>query len=130
MQTGLRPKPSPCFLTAAGETMKPGRSPRAASSGANGFFSSTTTVWGSGALTLATAGSSWLRWGDLVCGSRMRSRFHFTASALRSVPSWNFTPGWSWKVTRLPSGEICHARASSGTTLKLRSRPTSVLQIM
>ena len=110
--------------------MNPGRSASAASSGANGFFSSKTTVYGSVTVTAATAGSSWLRCGDLFSGSRMRSMFHLTTSALKSVPSWNFTPRWSWNVTRLPSGETCHARASSGTTLKLLSRPTSVLKTM
>ena len=54
--------------------------------------------------------------------------FHFTASALKSVPSWNFTPRCSWNVTRLPSWDTCHARASSGTTLKPRSRATRVLK--
>lgn len=108
--------------------MKPGRSARAARSGANGFFSSNTTVWGSTATTRSMAGSSWLRCGDFVFGSRIRSMFHLTTSAVRSVPSWNFTPRWSWKVIFRPSGETCQARASSGTTLKPESTATSVLK--
>ena len=50
--------------------------------------------------------------------------FHLTTSALKSVPSWNLTPRWSSNVICLPSGDICHDRASSGITLKLRSRAT------
>ena len=110
--------------------MNPGRSASAARSGANGFFSSNATVLGSTTVTAAIAGSSGARCGDLFWGSRMRSMFHFTASALKSVPSWNFTPRWSWNVTRLPSGDTCHARASSGTTLNPLSRATSVLKTM
>ena len=56
--------------------------------------------------------------------------FHFTASALKSVPSWNLTPRWSWNVTRLPSWDTVHDRASSGTTLNPWSSPTSVLNTM
>ena len=56
--------------------------------------------------------------------------FHLTTSAVKSLPSWNFTPRSSWNVTRLPSGETCQVRASSGTTLKALSRPTSVLKTM
>ncbi len=45
-----------------------------------------------------------------------RSKFAQTASALKSVPSWNFTPSRRVNVCDLPSGAVSHAVASSGST--------------
>src|SRR5918999_3311547 len=45
-----------------------------------------------------------------------RSKLAQTASALKSVPSWNLTPSRSVKVWDLPSGADSHAVASSGST--------------
>src|ERR1700682_4762463 len=46
----------------------------------------------------------------------LRSRFHFTASALKGVPSWNLTPCWSCQVTVRPSGETCSSLTNIGWT--------------
>src|SRR5215471_8757076 len=47
---------------------------------------------------------------------RWRSIENTTAAALNGVPSWKRTPWRRWKVYVLPSGEISHEVASSGTT--------------
>ena len=46
---------------------------------------------------------------------KMRSRFQITASALKSVPSWNFTPLRRWKIqVFLSSGDCSHFSARPG----------------
>ena len=45
-----------------------------------------------------------------------RSKFAQTASALKSVPSWNFTPSRRVNVCDLPSAAVSHSVASSGST--------------
>jgi hypothetical protein len=42
---------------------------------------------------------------------------NFTASALKGVPSWNFTSRRSLKVTLFPSRAVVHDSASHGTSL-------------
>jgi hypothetical protein len=44
-----------------------------------------------------------------------RSKFAQTASALKSVPSWNFTPSCRVNVHFLPSSDDSHSLASAGT---------------
>src|SRR5215470_13892292 len=69
--------------------------------------------------------------GGSNCGASLlkkRSRFHTTASALKSVPSWNFTPLRRWKIhTFLSSGACSHFSARCGTSLTgpvvVRSKP-------
>src|SRR5438477_4296255 len=46
----------------------------------------------------------------------MRSKVNATASAFMGEPSWNFTPDFRWKVYSLPSAEMSHFSASSGST--------------
>ena len=49
---------------------------------------------------------------------KMRSRFQITASALKSVPSWNFTPLRRWKIQIfLSAGSCSHFSARPGTSL-------------
>ena len=86
----MRVKSSPPFLTASGETIMPARSTNVARKGAEGPLSVTFTVAGSTTSTAVTSLSSALRGDEAVF--RPRSRLNFTASALTSVPSWNFTP--------------------------------------
>ena len=45
-----------------------------------------------------------------------RSKLAQTASALKSVPSWNLTPSRRVNVWDLPSGADSHSVASSGST--------------
>src|SRR6185437_16596787 len=47
---------------------------------------------------------------------RARSKLKTTASELKSVPSWNFTPSRSLKVHCFLSGETCHDTARLGRT--------------
>ncbi len=44
-----------------------------------------------------------------------RSKFAQTAAALKSVPSWNFTPWRRLNVHTLPSGVDDHFSASAGS---------------
>ena len=45
-----------------------------------------------------------------------RSKLAQTASALNSVPSWNFTPSCRSKLKVLPSGEVSQDFASNGAS--------------
>src|ERR687894_1055546 len=56
--------------------------------------------------------SFWLRPVQL----NQRSKLAQTASALKSVPSWNLTPSRRVKVCDFPSGADSHSVASSGST--------------
>src|SRR5574337_2101397 len=53
--------------------------------------------------------------GTLTLPLIRRSRLKATASALNGVPSWNFTPGRRLKVSVMPSLEVLHEVASSGS---------------
>jgi hypothetical protein len=47
--------------------------------------------------------------------SAQRSKFHFTAAALKAVPSWNLIPSRRWKVAVRPSGATSHEVARAGS---------------
>jgi len=49
-----------------------------------------------------------------VLGSAMVSKVNFTASALKGVPSWNFTSSRSFSVTDLLSGATVQDLARPG----------------
>ena len=55
-----------------------------------------------------------MAYSDFVAGSTMRSKLTLTASALKSVPSWNVTPCRSLKVHIKPSRETDHSVARPG----------------
>ncbi len=115
---------SPASFAALGLTIMPARSASWASSGENGFFSSSRTVEASATSTLSTAPSSGLR--NEPCMVMCRSRLAFTASASMTSPSWNLTPGRSLIVTVLPSSEVSLDSASCGTMLSLSSMSNSL----
>ncbi len=69
---------------------------------------STTTI----SLTVAKSGVRGMT--TPLGGRTMRSYVAFTSSAVKSAPSWNFTPLRRWKVYFLPSGEISYFQARSG----------------
>jgi len=85
------------FSTAARETIMPARSVRTDRNGVKGALRTISTVSGSRTLTSLTGAIS-LRRGEATWGSRMRSKFQRTVSALKSLPSWNFTPGRNLKT--------------------------------
>jgi len=82
-------------------------------------------VYGSTTATFWTGRTS-LRRADGKLGSCIRSKLYFTASALNGVPSWNFTPCRSVRVTVLPSALIVQALASIGTIWRFSSVSTSL----
>ena len=45
----------------------------------------------------------------------MDSKVNLTSSEVSSFPSWNMTPGWSWKVNVSASGDTIQLRATPGT---------------
>ena len=51
-----------------------------------------------------------------------RTMFSLTALASSAVPSVNFSPGRSWKVTDLPFAAYFHELASPACTVPLGSR--------
>ena len=116
--TGLLPRSLPNFFAAVGEIMKPGRSPSRLSRPGERCFRLNATVAGSITSTDAMIGSSCWRCGEATSLSSRCSMFHFTASALKSVPSWNFTPLRSLKTMRLPSPSMFQLSASSGWSEK------------
>src|SRR2546422_3127739 len=62
-------------------------------------------------------------------GRAMRSQVALTSSAVKSPPSWNFTPFRRWKVYFFPSGAMSHFQARSGMMVCPRSEEhTSELQ--
>ena len=81
----------------------------------------TSTVMASSFRHDATEGSrgrTWAAWRLSKCGAcgfSTLSKFQTTASASKSEPSWNLTPGRSLKVKTVPSGEIAKLSARSGT---------------
>ena len=54
----------------------------------------------------------------------MRCTENTTSSAVKGVPSWNFTPARSWK-RQLVGPVICQAVARPGSSLKASLRCTS-----
>ncbi len=98
----------------------PARSERAARRVASGSFSVSLTRSGSTTSTDLMLASS-LRRIDPVAGLRIRSKFHLTASAVRSLPSWNFTPFRSRKTYVTASG-CSQDSANSGVILRFASR--------
>ncbi len=101
----------------------PARSDSCDSSEASGSDRFSTTVWSSGASTLATVASSLLR---LLSGSvRARSRLALTAAALMGVPSWKTASVRSLKVSVLLSGPTDHDCASWGTNFRSGVMSTS-----
>ena len=89
----------------------PARSVSVARSAASGRFRLSLTVYASTTSTVSMLATSPLRT-DL--GSVfMRLKLNFTASALKSVPSWNFTPRRSFRMRVFGSG-CCQDSASPG----------------
>src|SRR5215472_1266575 len=62
--------------------------------------------------------------------SRTLSKLAITASALKGVPSWNFTPDLSSKVNSVASELAVHLVARPGTWFSLSSKPMSVSYIV
>ena len=58
-------------------------------------------------------------------GSSARFTLKTTSSAVKGVPSWNFTPGRSLKRQPLPPSSGVHESASRPSGLNCSSRPTS-----
>jgi hypothetical protein len=114
-----------CFSTAAFETIIPARSERTERNGAKGAVRRTSTACGSTTLTSLTGAIS-LRRGEAVAGSIIRSKFHFTISAVKSLPSWNLTPRRSLKTYVVPPSRTSHDSASCGTMPSFASMSTSL----
>src|ERR1051325_130497 len=57
--------------------------------------------------------------GEPILGSMMDSKVNLTSSEVSSFPSWNMTPGWSWKVNVSASGDTVQLRATPGTNSPL-----------
>src|SRR5690349_5798036 len=93
--------------------------------GANAFLSEIFTVRGSTTVTCSISSISGRR-GDALAGSRIQSKFFFTASASQGVPSWNFTLGRNLKTYVRLSG-VVHDSARSGTIFRLLSGTTRPL---
>src|SRR6266568_1852269 len=87
--TGPFPRLSPSFCTTAGESIIPERSVKVARSGENGFLSSKRTWEESTVTTDCTLDISLKRGDEGV--DNIRLMLNTTASALKGVPSWNFT---------------------------------------
>jgi hypothetical protein len=123
--TGFRAKSSLNFSTAVFDTIMPARSVNTLRNGVNGELSEISTVYGSTTFTSLTGAIS-LRRGEASAGSRMRSKFHFTISALKSEPSWNFTPRRSLKTYVRPPSLTSQEVASCGTIPNFASMSTSL----
>src|SRR5262249_50076177 len=95
--SGLLAMSALAFPMTAGESIMPERSVRVASNGANGFERLNWACEGSTATTDWTVDTSLLR-GE-AAAVRMRLMLATTASALKGVPSWNFTSVRSVKTS-------------------------------
>src|SRR5581483_6164445 len=96
---------SPTFSAQVGDIMAPTLSAsteRLTKRVGLGDFSLRRTVSGSTTSTASMAAVAILA--DDFGWVIIRFRFHLTASALKSVPSWNFTFGWSFKMIVWGSG--------------------------
>src|SRR5690242_16170310 len=107
---------SPTFSAQVGDIIAPTLSASAerfTNSVGLGLFSLNFTVSGSTTSTLSMVAVFPLAvdFGWVI----IRFRFHLTASALKSVPSWNLTPLGSLKITVFGSG-ISQDSASAGLT--------------
>src|SRR5215467_6695277 len=110
--TGPFPRLSPSFCATAGESIIPERSVKVARSGEKGFLSSKRTWEESTATTDCTFDNSLKRGDDGVVNIRLM--LNTTASALKGVPSWNFTSVRSVKTSSV--GEVFdYEEARSGT---------------
>ncbi len=100
----------------------PARSVSVASSAASGRLRFRRTVYGSTTSTVSMLAVSPLRtdFGSVF----IRLKLNRTTSALKSVPSWNFTPRRSLNTRVLGSG-CCHDSARPGLIPSLTSRVTS-----
>ncbi len=87
----------PHLASAAGEIIAAEAWPSALMKGPKGSLSVMRRVCGFTASTLATR-LNWLARSRRLAGSITRSRLALAAAALKSVPSWNFTPERSLKV--------------------------------
>ena len=98
-------------LAAFGEIIMPARSVNVASNDVSGCFRFTLSVSGSTASVEAMFATSPLRtdFGSLA----IRSKLIRAASALNSVPSWNFTPERSLRMSVFGSG-VCQDSARLG----------------
>ena len=120
---GLRVKSAPTASTTFRETIIPARSTSAPRSGANADLRLNFTVFGSTTVTVSTDERSPVR--SDPCVVLYRSMFHFTASASKLVPSWNFTSVRRVNVTVFPSLEVSHFSASQGMMFPFGSTRTS-----
>ena len=100
----------------------PARSVSVASRAASGFFRLILIVWGSTTSTDSMLATSPFRtdFGSVF----IRLKLNRAASALKSVPSWNFTPWRRLKISVLESG-CCHDSARPGLIPSLVSSVTS-----
>src|SRR5919201_4946968 len=87
----------------------------------HGFLSSMRTVFGSTTVAPLTDEYQFCAHDDLISGESSRSVVHFTSSAVKSEPSWNFALGSSWNVQLRPSEPCSQDAARPGTTLSLSS---------
>ncbi len=90
----------------------PARSTSAPRSGANAVLRLNFTVFASTTVTVSTELRSPVRCEFAVV--LYLSMFHFTESASKAVPSWNFTSVRRVKVTVFPSVDVSHFSASQG----------------
>src|SRR4030081_503404 len=68
--------------------------------------------------------------GEAVLGSWMRLMCAWTAAALNWEPSWKVTPWRKWNVHTVPSGEVSHFSARSGTIWRSGPNVTRLLKIV
>src|ERR1051326_614969 len=102
--------------------MYPARSEMIDRNGANALFSVILTVRGSTTVTWSMSSISGLR-GEAFAGSRIQSKFCFTAFASQAVPSWNLTLARNLKTYVVGSG-VVQDSARSGTILRFLSGAT------
>ena len=95
------------------------RMANAPSSGGNGALVVNLMVF----LSITSTLSTWSKLPRQMAGpfgSSTISKVYLTSSALKSLPSWNFTPWRSLKIYVLSSG-VVHDSASAGTIFRLES---------
>src|SRR2546428_6460236 len=95
-----------------------GTMPRAESAGMNrtlGPLNLIVTLYFSGVSTALRFGMYEAK-GEPTLESRIISYVNFTSSEVHSWPSWNFTPGASWKLKLSADSETSQLRAMPGTS--------------
>ena len=122
--TGLVPKFVGIACAALGDTIMPARSASTVSSGENGALRLSLTVMSSTTSTVLTGSSSPRRFEPAMF--LWRSMLNLTAAASNFSPSWKVTPGRSFMVSALLSGDHCHEVASCGTMFSFSSMSTSL----